>query len=113
MKNIAGCGGKQQWFYQQAVPTGSPGGFSGDCPRDSPGVACAGTENFRGRGGGVQIPRRGLTENFNMAKINNLAIPVGGGGGGYGPPVPPLSGSAHVSQHNTGPWLQMSSALGW
>ena len=22
----------------------------------------------------VQIPRRGLTENFNMAKINNLAI---------------------------------------
>ena len=24
-------------------------------------------------GGGVQIPRRGLTENFNMAKINNLA----------------------------------------
>ena len=39
--------------------------------------------------GGVQIPRRGLTENFNMAKINNLAIP-GGGGGGSGPPVPPL-----------------------
>ena len=37
--------------------------------------------------GGVQIPRRGLTENFNMAKINNLAIP---GGGGSGPPVPPL-----------------------
>ena len=31
--------------------------------------------------GGVQIPRRGLTENFNMAKINNLAIPGGGGGG--------------------------------
>ena len=29
--------------------------------------------------GGVQIPRRGLTENFNMAKINNLAIPGGGG----------------------------------
>ena len=27
--------------------------------------------------GGVQIPRRGLTENFNMAKINNLAIPGG------------------------------------
>ena len=41
---------------------------------------------------GIQIPTRGLTENFNMAKINNLAIP--GGGGGSGPPVPP-SGSAH------------------
>ena len=39
-----------------------------------------------GVGGGVQIPRRGLTENFNMAKTNNLAIPGGGGG----PPVPPL-----------------------
>ena len=38
-----------------------------------------------GGGGGVQIPRRGLMENFNMAKINNLAIP-----GGSGPPVPPL-----------------------
>ena len=39
-------------------------------------------------GGGVQIPRRGLTENFNMAKTYNLAIPgvcVWGGG----PPVPP------------------------
>ena len=35
-----------------------------------------------GGGGGVQIPRRGLTENFNMAKINNLAIPGGGGGSG-------------------------------
>ena len=49
---------------------------------------------FSGGGGGgwgVQIPRRGLTENFNMAKINNLATP----GGGSGPPVPP-SGSAHV-----------------
>ena len=42
----------------------------------------------RGGGGrGFQIPRRGLMENFNMAKINNLAIP--GGGGGSGPPVPP------------------------
>ena len=40
-----------------------------------------------GGGGGVLIPRRGLTENFNMAEINNLAIP--GGGGGSGPPVPP------------------------
>ena len=46
-------------------------------------------ENFLRGGGGFQIPRRGLTENFNMAKINNLAIP-GGGGGGSGPPVPPL-----------------------
>ena len=34
---------------------------------------------------GVQIPRRGLTENFNMAKINNLAIP----GGGVRTPCPP------------------------
>ena len=39
---------------------------------------------------GVQIPRRCLTENFNMAKINNLAIP-----GGVGPLVSP-SGSAHA-----------------
>ena len=45
--------------------------------------------------GGVQIPRRGLTENFNMAKINNLAIPGGGGGGGGPDPLSPLSGSAH------------------
>ena len=42
-----------------------------------------------GRGGGVQSPRRGLTENFNMVKINDLAIP--GGGGGPDPlPPPPL-----------------------
>ena len=27
---------------------------------------------------GVKIPRRGLTENFNMAKINNLAYPPSG-----------------------------------
>ena len=40
-----------------------------------------------GGGGGGQIPRRGLTENFNMTKINNLTIPWGGGGSG--PPVPP------------------------
>ena len=40
--------------------------------------------------GGVQIPRRGLTENFNMAKTNNLAIPVGGGGGGPDPLSSPL-----------------------
>ena len=45
-------------------------------------VSCADSENFLR---GVQIPRRGLTENFNMAKINNLAIP----GVGSGPPVPP------------------------
>ena len=44
-------------------------------------------ETFLRGGGGVQTPRRGLTEYFNMAKINNLAIP---GGGGSGPPVPPL-----------------------
>ena len=48
-----------------------------------------------GGGEGVQIPRRGLTENFNMAKINNLAIPGSGGGGGSGTPVP-RSGSAHA-----------------
>ena len=42
-----------------------------------------------GGGGGGRIPRRGLTENFNMAKINNLAIP-GGGGGGPDPLSPPL-----------------------
>ena len=47
--------------------------------------------SWEGGGGGVQIPRRGLTENFNMAKNNNLAIPGGGGGGGGGPdPCPPL-----------------------
>ena len=46
-----------------------------------------GSRKFSQGGGGVQIPRRGLTENFNMAKINNLAIP---GGGGSGRPVPPL-----------------------
>ena len=39
--------------------------------------ACADPENFLR---GVQISRRGLTENFNMANINNLAIPGGGGG---------------------------------
>ena len=52
-----------------------------------------------GRGGGVQIPRRGITENFNMAKINNLAIITRREGGGgvrrSGPPVTP-SGSAHA-----------------
>ena len=56
----------------------------------------------RGGGGEVQIPRRGLTENFNMTiqtKIDNLAIFTRGGGGGwgggFGPPVTP-SGSAHA-----------------
>ena len=49
---------------------------------------CADPENFLR---GVQIPRRGLTENFNMAKTNNLAIP----GGGVWTPCP-ASGSAHV-----------------
>ena len=32
--------------------------------------------------------RRGLTENFNMAKIDNLAIQGGGGGGGAPDPLP-------------------------
>ena len=44
-------------------------------------LTCADPENFLGGGGGggegVQIPRRGLTENVNMTKINNLAIPGG------------------------------------
>ena len=43
-----------------------------------------------GWGWGVQIPRRGLTENFNIAKINNLAIPGGGVGGPDPLPTPPL-----------------------
>ena len=54
--------------------------------------ACADPENFLS--GGVQIPRRGLTENFNMAKINNLAIP-----GGVRTPCPP-SGSAYVETYS-------------
>ena len=41
-------------------------------------------------GGGVQIPRRGLTENFNMAKINNLAIITRWGGRGPDPLSTPL-----------------------
>ena len=40
---------------------------------------CADPENFlRGGGGGVQIPRRDLTEIFNMAKTKNLAILIVG-----------------------------------
>ena len=52
-----------------------------------------------GGGGGVQIPRRGPTENFNMEKINNLAMP-GGGGGGPDPlsPPPPMHPS-HYPRH--------------
>ena len=46
---------------------------------------------------GVQIPKKGLTENFNMAKTNNLEIPRGGGGGGPDPlSPPPPPGSAHA-----------------
>ena len=56
------------------------------CPTSQ---TCADPEKFLRAGGGgggggtgVQIPRRGLLkENFNMAKINNLAIPRGGVGG--------------------------------
>ena len=55
-----------------------------------------GSRKFSQGGGGVQIPRRGLTENFNMAKINNLAIP---GGVGVRTPCPP-SGSAHESDRS-------------
>ena len=60
-------------------------------------ATCADPENFLSRrgGGGVRIPRRGLTENFNMAKNNDLAIP---GGGSY-PLPPPPSGSAHAAIH--------------
>ena len=49
-----------------------------------------GSRKFFQRGVGVQIPRRGLTENFNMAKIDNLAIPWGGGGGPDPLSPPPL-----------------------
>ena len=48
-----------------------------------------GSRKFSQGGGSVQIPRTGLTENFNMAKINNLAIPGGGGGGPDPLPPPP------------------------
>ena len=51
---------------------------------------CVDPENFLR---GVQIPRRGLRENFKMAKIDNLAIPREGGGGPD--PLSPPSGSAH------------------
>ena len=49
-----------------------------------------------GGGGGRNSQKGSDAENFNIAKINNLAIPgVGvGEGGGSGPPVPP-SGSTH------------------
>ena len=50
---------------------------------------CADPENFLGGGGGGLNSQ---TENFNMAKTNNLAIPAGGGGGWT--PYPP-SGFAH------------------
>ena len=40
--------------------------------------------------GGPNSKKGSLTENFNMAKINNLAIPGGGGGGGVRTPSPPL-----------------------
>ena len=53
-----------------------------------------GSRKFSQGGGGVQIPKRGLTENFKMAKTNNLAIP-GGGVRTPCPPPPPPSGSAH------------------
>ena len=48
-------------------------------------MACADPENiFRGGGGGPNS-QKGSDGNFNMVKINNLAIP-----GRSGPPVPPL-----------------------
>ena len=55
--------------------------------------------------GGVQSPRRGLTKNFNMAKINNLAIPGRSGGGGGGPdPLSSPSGSAHGTDTRMSCW---------
>ena len=62
---------------------------------------CADPENFLrvGWGGeGVQIPRSGLTENFNMAKNNNLAIPREGGGVSGPPDPPPLDPPMHDPQ---------------
>ena len=56
-------------------------------------VCHARIQNIFSGGGGVQIPRRGLTEIFNMAKINNLAIP----GGGPDPLSPPLDPPMYVS----------------
>ena len=53
--------------------------------------ACADAENFLRRGPNSQ---KGPDGKFNMAKINNLAIP-GGGGGGVRTPCLPISGSAH------------------
>ena len=54
--------------------------FYTKCPLDE----MRGSRNFsQGGGGVVQILRRGLTENFNMTKIKNLAIPGVGGGGEF------------------------------
>ena len=50
---------------------------------------CADPENFLRGGGRGPIPRRGQAENFNMAKINNLAIPGGGVRTPCLPPPPP------------------------
>ena len=67
-----------------------------------------------GGGGGGQIPRRGLTENFNMAKIHNLAIP---GGGGVRTPCPPpfrirpciiYTTSLHAHRHRLVAWGHMT-----
>ena len=54
-----------------------------------------GSRKFSRGGGGVQIPRRGLTENFNMAKINNLAIL------GEPDPPPPLDSPMWKSARET------------
>ena len=62
---------------------------------------------FSGEGGRVQIPIRGLTENFNMAKINNMAISEGSG-----PPVPP-SGSAHDLKKKLTPWVIHTQCWGY
>ena len=48
-----------------------------------------GSRKFSQGAGDVQFPRRGLTENFNMAKTNNMSIPGGGGGPDPLPPPPP------------------------
>ena len=51
-----------------------------------------------GGGRGSKFPEGGLTENFNMAKINNLAIQGGGGSEPLPPPPldPPMSSGQNV-----------------
>ena len=60
-----------------------------------------GSRKFSQGGGGVQIPRRGLTEIFNVAKINNLAIP-GWGPDPLSPPLdPPMEPNNFLSSYDS------------